>query len=58
MKQGVDFIEEGENSRHTVTDRAISENRVTSERKKRFLLLVDGNALVQSPTKPWTLPPA
>jgi len=36
--------EERKNGRHTVTDRAISENRVTSERKKRFLLLVDGNA--------------
>jgi cyclic di-GMP phosphodiesterase len=44
MRQGVDFIEEGTNGRQTVTDRAIVENSVTTERKKRFLLLVDGNA--------------
>jgi CheY-like chemotaxis protein len=45
MRQGVDFIEEGKNNRQTVTDRPISENNVAPpERKKRFLLLVDGNA--------------
>lgn len=43
MRQGVEVIEEGKNGHLTVTNSAIAENNVMPERKKRFLLLVDGN---------------